>query len=303
MSTLRIWAWMRDFCGERAVKAELRARKLNNQRVTRLEADLIRDDLHTVSSEVGRLDKEVEEVKLAIERWSLGSHLQALKQDITRSLVETNERLRKIEERAETVERAISDVVHVLVADKGERFVDGVGKSLLAWIKPEPVAEVCPGVGEHGPKLVTDIQGTLIYGCSMRKAEVPKGLADANMLVINLTGHHKGLPNTQEFTPHWPDFKLPVRDDGGVWDLAEWDRLLHRVAAEKAVLIGCAGGHGRTGTMLSILFGVANPKIPATQVIDSVRDIYCDGAVETSEQADYVVKMVRGLRRGGALAA
>ena len=61
---------------------------------------------------------------------------------------------------------------------------------------------------------------------------------------------------------------------------------LDRARAGEVVEVGCLGGHGRTGTALACLAVLAGH--PADDAVAWVRRTYCDRAVETDEQADYV---------------
>ena len=54
------------------------------------------------------------------------------------------------------------------------------------------------------------------------------------------------------------------------------------------VLVYCTGGHGRTGMALSILAGLSQK---VDDPIKFVRDKYCDGAVESQMQKDYIELM------------
>ncbi len=80
--------------------------------------------------------------------------------------------------------------------------------------------------------------------------------------------------------------------DRGVPDLGRefWDELIQVIRTEKKrVVISCVGGHGRTGTALSILAALMG--IVKTDPVKFVRDNYCDEAVETIKQILYVEEM------------
>ena len=90
----------------------------------------------------------------------------------------------------------------------------------------------------------------------------------------------------------WRDFGVP--------DLSRafWESMvvaLKRICQERGgyldVFVCCMGGHGRTGTALSILaalFGVVPDDMCPVQY---VRDHYCNNAVETDSQLKYVESM------------
>lgn len=67
--------------------------------------------------------------------------------------------------------------------------------------------------------------------------------------------------------------------------LIDW--LVERVTAKEKVHIGCIGGHGRTGMVLSALASVLNSEKDA---ITFVRDNYCQKAVESAEQVAFLEK-------------
>ena len=76
------------------------------------------------------------------------------------------------------------------------------------------------------------------------------------------------------------DYGIPTVDD---MDLIV-SFIKHHVSKGREVVVSCIGGHGITGTVLSIwagLNGVENP-------IEYVRGHYCECAVETEEQEEFV---------------
>jgi protein-tyrosine phosphatase len=64
---------------------------------------------------------------------------------------------------------------------------------------------------------------------------------------------------------------------------------LERARAGERVEVGCLGAHGRTGTALAALAVLAGH--PADDAVAWVRRTYCDRAVETDEQADFVTRL------------
>lgn len=85
----------------------------------------------------------------------------------------------------------------------------------------------------------------------------------------------------------WEDFGVP--SFGKDW----WSGLLADILAIKGdevnVAMGCTGGHGRTGTCMSILRGLTQRSeiCPVT----TIRKAYCRRAVESQRQLDYVEKI------------
>jgi len=80
--------------------------------------------------------------------------------------------------------------------------------------------------------------------------------------------------------------------DMGVPDLPKsfWKELIKVIRAEKKrVVISCLGGHGRTGTALSILAVMMG--ITKTDPVKFIREKYCKEAVESNSQLDYIEEM------------
>jgi hypothetical protein len=81
----------------------------------------------------------------------------------------------------------------------------------------------------------------------------------------------------------WPDFGVPTDEEALRTALED---LLGRARAGQQVEVGCLGAHGRTGTALAcaaVLAGIA-----PDEAVGWVRSAYCERAVETSEQAEFV---------------
>lgn len=97
--------------------------------------------------------------------------------------------------------------------------------------------------------------------------------------------HAKPLP--------WLSFAVK---DFGVPDVAPetWPILAQEVRALLDqginVLVACNGGHGRTGTVVSILCYLMNPAIG--DPVEYVRKVYCNDAVENATQHRYVNKVL-----------
>jgi len=82
----------------------------------------------------------------------------------------------------------------------------------------------------------------------------------------------------------WPDFGLPSN-----WEAAANQIIasFERAKNEERVEIGCIGGLGRTGTVLACMAVLAG--VPANQAVEWVRANYDPRAVETLEQAEWVL--------------
>jgi ClpX C4-type zinc finger len=82
----------------------------------------------------------------------------------------------------------------------------------------------------------------------------------------------------------WPDFGLPVDAEAFVVGCRS---LVTRIGSGQTVEIGCLGGHGRTGTALAIMAAMCG--VPQADAVSWVRSNYCDQAVETQEQVQFVL--------------
>jgi hypothetical protein len=90
--------------------------------------------------------------------------------------------------------------------------------------------------------------------------------------------------------------KVPWDDGAAPWNLRQafWKELARwLVEQNRDVIVCCMGGHGRTGTALAILTHFIRPEISRNFrcVVSWLRKIYCDQAVETYEQIQYIELM------------
>ncbi len=98
--------------------------------------------------------------------------------------------------------------------------------------------------------------------------------------------HMVGVKLAREIRAHY-DVSIPVTDFSvpSKKDLdAGLERIVDLLANGQPLYVGCMGGRGRTGLVLSVLakaFGVKHP-------VEYVRDTYSHHAVETEEQYEFV---------------
>ena len=125
----------------------------------------------------------------------------------------------------------------------------------------------------------------LIYGGSCSSPIVK----DADIYV----GFERGMAETKKAYP-WHDgasFCFPITDGNVPTSVEETiqlvDYLAENLKAGKKIHIGCVGGHGRTGLILSILVFVMTGNKNATEY---VRKNYCEKAVETTTQINWLHK-------------
>jgi protein-tyrosine phosphatase len=84
----------------------------------------------------------------------------------------------------------------------------------------------------------------------------------------------------------WPDLGLP-RDPRRFRRALRW--VLEQAVRGRRVEVGCAGGHGRTGTTLSGLLVLQG--MGPREAVRRVRRSYCDEAIESREQASMVRRL------------
>lgn len=84
----------------------------------------------------------------------------------------------------------------------------------------------------------------------------------------------------------WPDFNIPGlgRED--------WSIIAAELQTHPSIYVACTGGHGRTGSFLSILGGLWGLAGDGEDPILVVRKRYCDKAVETLNQVNYIEEIL-----------
>ncbi len=82
-----------------------------------------------------------------------------------------------------------------------------------------------------------------------------------------------------------------IKDQGIPDDGAEFKKLINwlekKLIAGKSIHLGCIGGHGRTGLVLSALYTQMSKESDAIQY---VRENYCNKAVETKQQVKFLME-------------
>lgn len=113
-------------------------------------------------------------------------------------------------------------------------------------------------------------------------------VTDANLYV----GFDRGMSAMKTYP--WRNqrsFLFPITDHSVPQDVQEFmsllDHLHESLRAGEKVHLGCIGGHGRTGLVLSALVNRVTGNPNATQY---VRDNYCVRAVESTEQIEFLKK-------------
>lgn len=86
----------------------------------------------------------------------------------------------------------------------------------------------------------------------------------------------------------WPDLGIP-RDPRRFKRALRW--VLEQASRGRRVEVGCAGGHGRTGTTLAGLLVLQG--MEPREAVRRVRRSYCDEAIESKEQASMIRRLGR----------
>lgn len=123
--------------------------------------------------------------------------------------------------------------------------------------------------------------GTSIVGVSFDEAAAYDRVEPPD---FGLYLDHRWNPPWPHEHLEWPDFGIPA-DAAAL--RAALTSFAARAAAGATVEIGCWGGHGRTGTALACLAVLAGQ--PAADAVAWVRANYCEKAVETPGQEQFVL--------------
>ena len=124
---------------------------------------------------------------------------------------------------------------------------------------------------------------TFPNGVSVRAVGLAERDSNLNWRAFGLYLDNRWAPTWPATVLDWPDFGVPA--DRSVASLSI-RQAYERAETGEHVEVGCAGGLGRTGTVLAcmaVLSGVA-----ASDAVAWVRSHYDHRAVETDEQADWV---------------
>jgi len=92
----------------------------------------------------------------------------------------------------------------------------------------------------------------------------------------------------------WPDYSIPTNVGRDFWVQLVDDIKTNDI---KSVSTQCMGGHGRTGVQLCILAHMMIPQAQHTwknagELIQYIRDVYCDHAVEAPSQQKYIADVL-----------
>lgn len=165
----------------------------------------------------------------------------------------------------------------------GPKFVMRMGKARI-WAGS--VREMRSEMGWALRVRVTDVHdaaGTAVRLDDKAAALIPRALLET------------ASPPTIDIT--WPDFDVPELNRE--W----WENLTNGLEnIDGDIGVYCIGGHGRTGTILSILAALSGNSPEGTDPVLWVRGQYCEDAVESNLQLDYVQEITgETVREQGSL--
>jgi Protein-tyrosine phosphatase len=122
--------------------------------------------------------------------------------------------------------------------------------------------------------------GTAVEACGLRERR-----EDAPDRDFGLYLDPRWAPTWPADLIEWEDFGMPADPEGAV---AQIRGAFERARGGARVEVGCAGGLGRTGTVLACMATLAG--VPAADAVEWVRANYDERAVETHEQEAFVAK-------------
>ena len=167
---------------------------------------------------------------------------------------------------------------------KGVYKLGIVGHATIWAGREAATSRICPGTHKRYALIICLIEGSSREPGWLRDSGVVSGNDAAAALIpgsVFRSGEQVPFLHIQ-----WPDFSTPPLDR------AWWDSFMVAIGRVKGdVLLYCQGGHGRTGTALSIIAvlgdWVRKDQCPVTWV----RANYCRNCVESESQADYIERM------------
>jgi len=165
----------------------------------------------------------------------------------------------------------------VFTTDTGINVYAGGKNRSGGWHKMDFIPDLAMGPDE-----------TLVYSLkSNDRTVVPDGFT---------CGEHVGKPLTPPpiIALDFPDFGIPKVGP------KFWYALAHDIVdlELKNISVQCAGGHGRTGIQLCILYYLLNDDdvkssiTDAAQLIELIRDMHCVKAVEGFNQQSYIARIL-----------
>lgn len=149
------------------------------------------------------------------------------------------------------------------------------------WVFQDPASKLWVRAGGTSRGLIVP-SNALLVDCT--NGEAGAGLFTFKNIKAVLLGRYQKIPR---ININWPDMGTPTMDQDF------WEELIKVWRAHrKTLVVCCMGGHGRTGTSLSILAALTKA-LPEkeTDPVQWIRKVYCDHAVESDKQVKYIELM------------
>lgn len=141
----------------------------------------------------------------------------------------------------------------------------------------------------HSQHPILNIGGGKILGASCLNPE--DGFDIYIGLDFSMTFQHSTYPWGEKDKPSVVEFLYKITDYTAPVDVVNFKCMIAWMAAElkkgKSIHVGCIGGHGRTGLVLAALVKFVDGTKDA---ITWIRENYCDSAVESNEQINFLHK-------------
>jgi hypothetical protein len=127
-------------------------------------------------------------------------------------------------------------------------------------------------------KLVRFPDGTLVRGSPLSERDTGNDQREFGLYL-----DARWQPTWPAELIEWPDFGTPLADDEAAQAI---HRTFQRARAGVRVEVGCAGGRGRTGTVLACMAVLSG--VPGDEALIWIRRHYAPGAVETAAQEAWI---------------
>lgn len=168
----------------------------------------------------------------------------------------------------------------------------------------EPVFEFSDVVFHGGDKpsisrsRIGSLVNPIVLNCTFSELGVRGG---SNLIKtpehLGFLKEHQFVVQYDEVIVDWTDYSIPPVAP------TFWNAFIDGVLkyGYTDVIVCCQGGHGRTGTALGSLYMVCMDRagdLPgADEVIEAIRGNYCEHAIETQSQEEYLEKLHDFLKR------
>lgn len=129
-------------------------------------------------------------------------------------------------------------------------------------------------------------------GTIVRASGLPSRDENRNWREFGLYLDDRWAPDWPAVVLDWPDFGIPASREEAEREIKSAFELARN---GKRVEVGCAGGIGRTGTVVACMAVLAG--VPAREAISWTRKNYVASALEEPEQEEWVLHFAEGLEK------